>query len=401
MKLQVTLLSCLLPLTVFNSVALADNFTPNKNDFTFKIEVDRGTFTMASNSNAKTYSVDCQDDGTWEAVDASGSYSCHYSNKGKYTIRLRDTSRTQSALSKLSFKGAKILTISQWGDQKWVSFNGFYQSSTLITLSASDAPNLLNVKGTKYTRFFDGDLTKKPTQKIKASVPVTVLKEEPKPIAIVKEEPKPVIVKVQPPKSPVIKEQSAVEKTDLVFIAKIKRKTFFITNRSSHKPYSIDCNNDGTWEVTNFKGADYTCHYTRHGEYTIRLRDPSAEQTAFAMLTFKSSRILDLTQWGTQKWAGNSLSSFFAGSLLRTISAKDAPDLLNITKMENMFGGASNFNGDLSHWDVSYATSMNQMFYGASAFDGDLSSWDVSNVSNAGNIFYGATSMKEKHKPSF
>ena len=40
---------------------------------------------------------------------------------------------------------------------------------------------------------------------------------------------------------------------------------------------------------------------------------------------------------------------------------------------------SSEFNGDISNWDVSNVKIMNCMFY-KSKFDGDISNWDVSNV---------------------
>ena len=45
--------------------------------------------------------------------------------------------------------------------------------------------------------------------------------------------------------------------------------------------------------------------------------------------------------------------------------------------MSSMFDGASNFNGDLSSWDVSNVINMSNMFESAISFNGDLSSWDV------------------------
>ena len=39
----------------------------------------------------------------------------------------------------------------------------------------------------------------------------------------------------------------------------------------------------------------------------------------------------------------------------------------------------SQFNGDISNWDVSNVTKMKWMFFD-SKFNGDISKWDVSNV---------------------
>ena len=50
--------------------------------------------------------------------------------------------------------------------------------------------------------------------------------------------------------------------------------------------------------------------------------------------------------------------------------------------MENMFSNASNFDQDLSSWNVSGVNEIGSMFYEAINFNGDLSNWDLSNVEN-------------------
>ena len=49
----------------------------------------------------------------------------------------------------------------------------------------------------------------------------------------------------------------------------------------------------------------------------------------------------------------------------------------------------SKFNGDISQWDVSNVNNMAKMFY-CSKFNGDISKWDVHNVENMNNIFNGS-----------
>ena len=51
-----------------------------------------------------------------------------------------------------------------------------------------------------------------------------------------------------------------------------------------------------------------------------------------------------------------------------------------ITGMDSLFF-RSQFNGDISNWDVSNVTNMSYMFYD-SQFNGDISKWNVSNVTN-------------------
>ena len=45
--------------------------------------------------------------------------------------------------------------------------------------------------------------------------------------------------------------------------------------------------------------------------------------------------------------------------------------------MDNVFHGATSFNGDLSAWDVSEVTDMSDMFYRATSFNQNLGAWYV------------------------
>ena len=54
-------------------------------------------------------------------------------------------------------------------------------------------------------------------------------------------------------------------------------------------------------------------------------------------------------------------------------------DVSNVTNMGSMFLGAISFNKDISGWDVSNVTNMESMFLNAISFDQDISDWDVSN----------------------
>jgi hypothetical protein len=62
--------------------------------------------------------------------------------------------------------------------------------------------------------------------------------------------------------------------------------------------------------------------------------------------------------------------------------------------MSWMFGGATDFNGDLSRWSDSFIENMYEMFFGATTFNCDLSCWDVSTVADLRRIFIGATVFK-------
>eukprot|EP01048_Picozoa_sp_COSAG05_P016365 COSAG05_NODE_2097_length_3565_cov_3.201096_2_plen_959_part_00 len=58
-----------------------------------------------------------------------------------------------------------------------------------------------------------------------------------------------------------------------------------------------------------------------------------------------------------------------------------------VTNMEKMFCGASSFSSDISGWNVSVVTDMKEMFHGASQFDSSLCGWSVSRVENMDRMF--------------
>ena len=57
-----------------------------------------------------------------------------------------------------------------------------------------------------------------------------------------------------------------------------------------------------------------------------------------------------------------------------------------VSKMTEMFQGASSLNQDISGWDVSSVSDMSGMFSGASNFDQDLSGWVIDSVKNYDNF---------------
>jgi len=61
-----------------------------------------------------------------------------------------------------------------------------------------------------------------------------------------------------------------------------------------------------------------------------------------------------------------------------------------ITNMESMFRDKTNFNEDISSWDVSMVTNMFRMFYNAWSFNQNIGNWDVSSVISMNALFQSA-----------
>lgn len=67
----------------------------------------------------------------------------------------------------------------------------------------------------------------------------------------------------------------------------------------------------------------------------------------------------------------------------------------NMTDMNGVFSGKSDFNKSIAHWDVSNVTDMSYLFYQASSFNQDISSWDTSNVTSMTSMFVNASSFNQ------
>ncbi|MCU0678323.1 MAG: BspA family leucine-rich repeat surface protein [Candidatus Pacebacteria bacterium] len=95
-------------------------------------------------------------------------------------------------------------------------------------------------------------------------------------------------------------------------------------------------------------------------------------------------------QWGDSIWTD--LNAAFRDVTDLSIPATDAPDLSSVTSLNSMFLGATNFNSDINHWDVSTIVNMGNLF-SRTNFNQSLDNWDVSNVTSFNSMF--------KNNPAF
>ena len=105
----------------------------------------------------------------------------------------------------------------------------------------------------------------------------------------------------------------------------------------------------------------------------------------------------DISSWDVSNVTNMSRMFFMCESFNSDISSWDVS---NVTDMDSMFSNCMSFNQDISNWDVSNVTGMSGMFCSCEKFNPDISKWDVSNVTNMKDIFYGCK-IKTKYKPKF
>jgi len=108
-----------------------------------------------------------------------------------------------------------------------------------------------------------------------------------------------------------------------------------------------------------------------------------------------SDKVINLKNWGNIEFldVGNS----FTGCINMIITAKDIPNMSNVTDMRQMFDGCELITSvpNINSWDTSNVTYMSWMFRNNTSFNQDLSTLDVSNVTFMRNMFENASSFNQ------
>ena len=185
--------------------------------------------------------------------------------------------------------------------------------------------------------------------------------------------------------------------------------------------FTVNWGDGSTSEITSYDDSDKIHTYSSSGIYDVNI---SGEIEGWS---FNNSgdklKLIGISNWGPLKlgycnshFCGcsnliitaedildlsgvKSLSYTFANcSSIVTIPNLEYWDLTKINYYEGLYGmfyGASNFNQDISNWDLSTITNIMFLFYSASDFNQPLNDWNTSNVTNMYRAFSGATSFNQ------
>jgi len=168
----------------------------------------------------------------------------------------------------------------------------------------------------------------------------------------------------------------------------------------------------GDYDVTAYQGNILVATFDNlSGEQTINLSNPGIyelrvepkevngfnriqffkEDEDFMEIPGDRNKLLEILSWGSNVNWTSFFHAFRGCENLGESNIADVPNLENDTFMIGMFWNASQFNADLSEWDVSKVNNMFAMFVGASQFTSNLNGWDVSNVINMAAMFWNAS----------
>ncbi len=174
-------------------------------------------------------------------------------------------------------------------------------------------------------------------------------------------------------------------------------------------------------EITRFDSPDRVHAYAQPGTYDISIVGRlEGFQFGVNEAASDSKKIIEISQFGPLR-LGNDGAYFgnarnlvltatdplnFTGTTNLTMmfrnctSLVEAPsmrtwDTSQVTNMESVFWGATNFNEDIGDWNTSKVTSMIIMFYNAASFNQPIGRWNTSQVTTMQSMFSGATAFDQ------
>lgn len=185
------------------------------------------------------------------------------------------------------------------------------------------------------------------------------------------------------------------------FVFKVKTDN---TGTSTDTQFTVPTVSGGTYQCTvnwgdgsspeTFNAYDdsgWTHQYSIAGTYTVQITG------TFKGLSFNNAgdeeKLLNISKWGP--FNPNNETSVFYGCSNLTITALDIPDLTGVTSINQMFRGCTSITTipRINEWLTGTITSIWNIFFGATNFNSDVSGWDVSGVTNFVNVFYECTSF--------
>ncbi|MEX0722658.1 MAG: BspA family leucine-rich repeat surface protein [Gracilimonas sp.] len=110
------------------------------------------------------------------------------------------------------------------------------------------------------------------------------------------------------------------------------------------------------------------------------------------LLDAKSNFNQDISSWDVSNVTDMSLMFRSADAFNQNIGSWDVS---SVTSMWRMFKGVVSFNQDIGDWDVSSVTTLSGLFWDAENFNQDISNWDVSSVESMYLMFVNATSFDQ------
>jgi gliding motility-associated-like protein len=155
--------------------------------------------------------------------------------------------------------------------------------------------------------------------------------------------------------------------------------------------YTVDW---GDGVIDTAVNGNITHTYTTPGIQTISITG-LFPRIFFANSATDRTKIFTIEQWGDIEWSSMEAAFYGCTNLTITNPIIDIPDLSGVSSMASMFRRTTNFNGDITAWDVGSITHMDFVFSLAFAFNQNIDGWNVSNVLTMQSMFSSAITFNK------
>ena len=302
---------------------------------------------------------DDQDNIIEEGLHSSdeGDFATTFENPGTYRLEI-DGTFPKFEVNDIN----QLLDVLQWGNNEWQSMQNSFREWPGVGFSATDAPNLSNVRST-IDMFRDA-----------------------------------------------VNFNEDLNHWDVSQVTNMRNMFSGCTSFNG---------NISDWQVSNVLSMESLFRFAAAFNGDISEWDVSSVTSMF--LTFNGTTAFnqDISDWdvssvrdmrdmfSTASRFNSDISSWDVSSVIRMgrmfsdtqVFNHDLSgwDVSNVTDMLAMFSEAQAFNQDIGSWDVSNVTTMNFMFKDAIKFDQDLGNWDVTNVTTMAEIFDNSAMSRQSY----
>lgn len=279
---------------------------------------------------------------SWELIDdssifgsgtASDEYTISFPQPGIYSVSISPEGSNPFHQFSFGFSGdpKKLLSVDQWGDVSWSSFNGAFTETSNLIISATDSPDLSNVTDMSFAFFESG-----------------------------------------------IDNEGNLNFWDVSTVNNFEAMFYGTTNFNQ----SLNEWNTENAEILKgmFAGSKifnqpiHTWDVSKVTDMSFMFQD--AQKFNQSLNDWNVSKVVDFSYMFSN-------TPVFNGEL-------DQWNLESAETLEGMFTVAYGFDQPLNSWNVSNVTNLATMFSGAVRFNHSLHDWDVSNVENFWGLFSGS-----------
>lgn len=160
--------------------------------------------------------------------------------------------------------------------------------------------------------------------------------------------------------------------------------------------------NSDQFQLTGAQGTYYVAYdgkvEQKIGEQTLTFSSPGEKvidifgglgRVAFDTVG-DDKKLIEIQSWGDIAW--QSMADAFDGCSNLNVTATDTPDLSNCSRMKSIFRNCSSLvgNATFQQWGVSNVNSFAFAFFNSSDFNIDLSDWDISSATSLFRMFGGS-----------